>query len=92
MGNKFEDLHKFFKENRLARNCRATNKNGGEVIRLNQNARTSLEQMHAVSQISKRALASYAISLLNDEFQDWLKGNPESKFGYDVEVISNETD
>lgn len=88
--SKFDDLNEFFKEQRSIRACRSTNRYGREVIRVNQNARTKLEQMHRVSQISKRSLASYAVALLFQEFEKWVQGNPETQFGYDVEVIENE--
>jgi 5-methylcytosine-specific restriction endonuclease McrBC regulatory subunit McrC len=83
--SRFKDFDEYFKDIRAMRTCRATNKYGREVIRVNQNARLALERMQSVSHISKRALASYAIALLHEEFEKWMQGNQESRFGYDVE-------
>ena len=75
----------FFDQCKRPRPCKKSAKYGGEVTRLNQNARQKLQRMFDVTKIPKRSLASYAMFLLYEEFEKWLDGR-ETKFGYDVEV------
>ncbi len=76
----FKEMIDFFGHVRQVRTCKKTNKYGGEVVRINQNARTRQ---------SKRALLSYAVYLLYKEFVKWTKGDQETEFGYDEEVIED---
>ncbi len=86
----FDEFQKYFSDIRSMRSTAKTNRYGGEVIRINQNARTKLEQMHNVTHISKRALGSYAMFLLFKEFEKWLAGDKDSEFGYDVEEFKRD--
>lgn len=81
----FDEFQKYFTDIRSIRSTNKTNRYGGEIIRINQNARTKLEQMHKVTKISKRALGSFAMFLLFKEFEKWLAGDQNAEFGYDVE-------
>ncbi len=88
---KFKDMMEFFNQIKKPRLCKKTNKYGGEVVRVNQNARTKLQQMCAVTKLTKRSLLSYAVYLLYEEFEKWRKGELESKFGYDEEEVEHAT-
>ncbi len=73
------------------RTCKKTNKYGSEVVRMNQPAMVKLQQMMAVTKLSKRSLVSYGISLLFDEFTKWRNGDQQSQFGYEMEQKDGES-
>lgn len=79
-------LPKAFRNNKPA-----SMKNGMPVVRLNPQAAVSIKHMNTISKISKRRLASYAIHLLRQEFEKWIKGEP-NVFGYEVEVYDGDED
>lgn len=86
---KFKDMMEFFNQVKRPRLCKKTNKYGGEVVRVNQNARTKLQQMCDVTKLPKRSLLSYAVYLLYEEYEKWREGKIESRFGYDKEEVEN---
>lgn len=88
----FSDLAEFFNQVKRPRLCKKTNKYGGEVVRVNQNARAKLQNMVDVTKLTKRSLLSYAVYLLYEEFEKWKQGQMDSKFGYDMEVSDATTD
>jgi len=84
MGKSLDEFMAALQNVHRPRLCKKTNKYGGEVVRVNQVARTKLQHMVDVSKIPKRSLLSYAVALLYDEFEQWKNGQQESKFGYEV--------
>jgi hypothetical protein len=89
----FKDLTAYFesKVQRLNKKKKSA-KYGDEIIRINQNARAKLSRMNAATKFSKRSLASYAIYLLNEEFEKWLKCDQNTKFGYEYETFDGDPD
>lgn len=61
-------------------------KNNAEVIRIQNSSARMLETMSDVTRVCKGRLASYAIWLLEIEFDKWKKGDPTTRFGYSHEM------
>lgn len=83
----FEQIVEFLTHTKERRAYRKKALLGGEVIRISNGAQAKLIQMHNVTELPKKTLASYAIYLLFCEFEDWFSGKKDSNFGYDEEVI-----
>lgn len=87
MSQKLQEFIDQLNKQKTPRLCAKTNKYGGEVVRVNQVARTKLQQMVDVTKIPKRSLLSYAVALLHEEFEKWRQGKMDAKFGYEVVEI-----
>lgn len=82
------NLGDFIEAVQRKRSCKKTNKYGGEVVRINQTARTKLQQMVDVTKIPKRQLLSYAVAILFDEYLKWRNGDQSANFGYESEIVN----